>query len=126
MVRRTQKRSHRRALDRHGRDVTLRNYNSSSEDDYGEVWSETADSPHTVTARVDRSRAPTPDRDARQEGEVSADVEVYIKDDTTAASNLRDGGGKGATEIDVDGETYVVLRSNDQDNGLLELTCERE
>lgn len=38
---------------------------------------------------------------------------------------IRDGGGEGATEIDVDGNTYVVIRRDVQDNGLYALDCER-
>lgn len=125
MSRTGRKRAARRAIDRHGRDVTLRNYESSSETDYGEEWSETSGSPHTIKALVERRRELRTNRTAEQSGQIESEVAIYVKDDTTAATNLRDGGGRGATQIDVDGETYLVIRSDDQDNGLLLLHCRR-
>lgn len=124
MVSTTHKRAARRALDRVGRDVTLRNY-ERSESGGRESWSATASSPHTITARVDRTQSPTTDRSLRETGEPEADVSVYIRDDASGASNIRDGGGEGASEIDVDGVTYAVIQRDVQDNGLYALECER-
>lgn len=114
-----------RTLSRLGRDVTLHNYEKVSEDDYGENYSERTGSPHTVTARVVRSSGPEVQRDAFG-ADVDVDAEIYIEDGTTAASNIVDSGGDGATRIDVDGHTYVVLQDDVQDNGLRRLVCRRE
>lgn len=118
------KRVARRTLRRAGRDVTLRNYFVASEDDYGENYDPVAGSPFTVTARVERSTAATPNRDAFG-ADVEADVEIFVESGTSAAAGLSDGAGDGASEIDVDGQTYVVLQLDDQDNGLLRLLCVR-
>lgn len=113
-----------RAIDRLGRDVTLQNYSKTGEDDYGEDWS--ADSPQTIKARVAKASGfPLVETDRRmiEQGEVNTPTEVYIKDSVTG---IRDGGGEGASEIEVDGETLVVLQIDDNDRGVIRLICERE
>lgn len=124
MPRAARKRAARQSVDRHGRDITLRNF-ESSESGGRETWTETTDSPHTVTARLDRSTRPRPDRDAAATGEPMADVTPYIRDDASGISNLRGGGGEGASEIEADGITYIVVQADNQDNGLYALECER-
>lgn len=119
------KRAARRGIDRAGRDVTLRNYDLS-ESGGRQTRSETSSSPHTITARVERGTQPTTDRSLRETGEPQADATFYIRDDASGASSLRDGGGRGASELDIDGETYVLVRQDDQDNGILVLECERQ
>lgn len=157
------KRAAKRALNRHGRDATIRNF-ERSEGGGRETWSEASNSPQTLTVRVDRSGSYSPDRDQRETGEPETDITVYVQttdqlvldsgeshtvpsgetqfytdtqvaDDATLTVNgtlvvgfidsIRDGGGEGATEIDIDGQTYVVIRKDVQDNGLWALDCER-
>lgn len=125
MVRASQKRARRRALDRHGQAVDLTNYEDTGEDNFGENWDPTADSPKTVTARVDRQTRPRPDRDFREVADIDTAAAIYVKDSVTG---IRDGGGEGATEVDVDQDgdpEYRVLEADDQDNGLVRLNCER-
>jgi len=119
------KRAARRAIDRAGRDVTLRNYDLS-ESGGRQERSVTSSSPHTITARVERSGGASTDRDIRETGEPTADVTIYVADDDSGVGSIRDGGGRGASEIDVDNETYLVVQNDDQDNGLLALECERQ
>lgn len=123
------KRTARRALDRAGVDVRLQNY-SLSESGGRQKRSATSSSPHTITGRVERTASASPDRGLRETGEPEADAVVYIRDDASGASSIRDGGGRGASEIDLDtsgsfSADYSIIRSDDQDNGLLALECER-
>lgn len=113
-----------RALDRAGRDVTLTVYEKTGEDEYGENFSESPNTPATVKARVVRSSV-TLERDARA-ASVDAPVEVFVKDDIPDVDLLKDGGGDGAADIQVDGETLVVALKDVQDNGLIRLVCRRE
>lgn len=119
------KRVARRAIDRVGRDVTLRNFTTSTSGGRESV-SETNNSPHTITARIERATSASPDRGIRETGEPQADATVYIADDASGTSSLRDGGGEAASEIGADGETYIVIQSDGQDNGVLALECERQ
>lgn len=115
-----------RALARVGRDVTLRNFSSTSEDDYGPNRDSTTET--TVKGRVDR-RTPTEDdidRTALAQGEVANIVDVYLDAADSAVQNITAGGGELASEVDVDGETLYVLVADDQDNGLIRATCVRE
>lgn len=118
MTNATLKRVARRALERAGRDVTLRNYSKTGEDDYGENYSS---STQTVTARVVRSSVANPQRDAFG-ADTDADAEIYVSDQI---NGITDGGGDGASEVDVDGQTYVVVQLDDQDNGQYCLLCVR-
>lgn len=115
----------RRVLEARGVEVTVRNYTRSTSDGR-ESWSETAGSPHTLTALVDPTRAPRPERDAYDAGEVAVQRSFHIETGTTAESNTRDGGGEGATEVDYDGQTWVVLQLEARNTGLTELICERD
>jgi hypothetical protein len=116
----------RRALSRAGREVSLSNRKKIGEDDYGPNFDETTDSPHTVTARVDRDTSAEVVRDSSG-SEVRVDADIFIRDDTAAVNDGLDGGGhKGASRVDVDGETYVVIQIDRQDNGLLRLETARK
>lgn len=121
MVRASQKRARRRALDRHGQSVDLKTFSKTGEDDHGPEYD---DSTTAVTARVDRSARANPNRDAFG-ADVEADAEVFVKDTVTG---IRDGGGDGASEIDIDQDgdfELAVLVADDQDNGLIRLFCTR-
>lgn len=107
-------------------EITLRNYETTGEDDYGENWQQTSDSPWTIDAHVERPTQPRADRDAHQVGDTDADARVFIASNHDAVANIRDGGGEGATEIDADGVTYYVLQTDDQHNGQVRLDCERD
>lgn len=114
----------RRALKRAGRSVTIRNYtqNGTERPD----WNQTSGSPYTVKARVDYRSTP---RQVSDEFGASPDIDVDVWIDETAAggvSEIRDGGGQGASEIDVDEITLVVILKDVQDNGLMRLSCVRE
>jgi len=113
----------KRLLAHEGRDVTLRNY-AKTESDGRQIWSETTNSPHTVTALVDPATRPRPDRDVYDAGDINLTRSFHIEGGTAAVSNLRDGGGEGATEIDYDGRTWIVLHREDRATGLVELICE--
>lgn len=120
------KRANRRVLTREGTTVDLYNYTESSAN-RAEVWSQTGSSPHTISARVDLRNTPRPSRDVRETGDVEVDARIHIADDASGVSNIRDGGGQGASTIDVDRdgtEDYRVLKNFDPDNGLLRLDCE--
>lgn len=115
----------RRFLKQQGTSITLRNYTRSTSDGR-ETWSETSNSPHNLTALVDPTKQPSPDRDAYDAGEVAVERSFHIEADTTVAGNLRDSGGEGATEIDYDGQTWIVLQRENRQQGLVELVCERD
>lgn len=111
-------------LEEFGREIAdaLTNY-ERSESGGRETWTATSASPHTITLRLEQaSVAPSPDRNAMATGEVATSTTIYVKDTVTG---IRDGGGEGASEITVDGQTYVVVQQTDQDNGLYALHCER-
>lgn len=123
------KRAARKALDRAGRDVRLQNYDLS-ESSGRETRSATAGSPHTIAARTDMGQRTRPDRSIRESGEPEADATIYIRDDADGASSIRDGGGRGASEIDEStsgsfNADWLVIQSHDQDNGLIALEVER-
>jgi hypothetical protein len=112
-----------RLLAHEGQPVQLRNY-EKTESGGRQIWSETADSPHTVTALIDPATTPTPDRDVYDAGDINLTRSFHIKSGTAAVSNLRDGGGEGATELDYGGRTWLVLHREDPQTGLVELVCE--
>lgn len=118
----------RRALDDAGQTVDLTNYTADDTTERVQTWNETSSSPHSITARVDVRTQPRTSRGVREEGDVDVDASVYIADDASGVSSIRDGGGQGASVIDVeqDGtDDFRVLVKNDQDNGVVELQCER-
>jgi len=114
-----------RTLGRIGRDVDIRNRVETGEDDYGPDFDDSADSPHTVSARVDVDSDAGIVRDSSG-SEVRVEASIYIDDSTTAADNVTEGGHGGATRVDVDRKTYVVIATDFQDNGLLHLLCGRK
>lgn len=127
MSRSTRRRAARRSVDRHGQSVNLTNY---EEDDSERVqtWSADSDSPHSITARVDLRNQPRQTGSIRESGDAEVDARIYIADDADGVGSIRDGGGKGASTIDVDQdgtEDYRVLVAFDEDNGLKRLDCER-
>lgn len=116
-------RATRRKIDRHGHDVTLTNYEVASEDEYGERYQQTTDSPKTVQAIVDRtSKGIGYERDARSADTKSARL-FHVKDTVTG---ITDGGGDGASTITDDGTDYVVMEKDDLQNGSYRLLCWRE
>lgn len=102
----TEARTTRKLVDRHGTSATLTNYESTGEDDYGEMWAETADSPKTIPVVPGTRQQPGPDRDSYDAGSVTVD-QVWLVEDTV--DGIRDGGGEGASRLDVGGQTYVVF-----------------
>jgi len=113
-----------RALERIGRNVTIRNYVQVGNE--RPSWDLTSGSPYTVKARVDYSTSPLQVSDA-QTTNVDIDVDVFILETAAGGvSEIRDGGGQGATEVDVDGVTMVAMLKDVQDNGLIRLACVRE
>lgn len=115
----------RRLLAKRGQSITLRNYTRSTSDGR-ELWSQTTDSPHSLSALVDPTQQPSPDRDAYDAGEVDVVRSFHIESGTTAADNARDGGGEGATEIDYNSQTWAVLQLDDRGTGLTECVCKRD
>lgn len=116
------KRTYRRELDRHGKDIDLILKTKSGENEYGESYDE---STVTVTGRVRSRSQPLVDRSQQDASDAGVDVTVYVKD---TVSGITDGGGRNSTEIDVDQDgdgEFIVLYAHDQDNGLLRLECER-
>jgi len=114
-----------RTLDRVGREVQLRNRVEVDRDDYGPEYDDTADSPHPLQARVDVDSDAGVVRDAGG-SEVRVEADIFIDASTTAVANVTEGGHGGATRVEVDGTTYVVVVKDDQDNGLLRLLCGRK
>jgi hypothetical protein len=112
-----------RAIDRIGRTVVIRNYTNSGTD--RPDWSETTGSPYNVKARVDYGSTPQQIADAYST-EADIDVDVWIKEDAISTSEITDGAGQGATEVDVDGETLIVMLKDVQDNDLIRLACVKE
>lgn len=149
MARNRIRKSVHRQLRRHARDVDLYVYERVGEDDYGENYTETDDSPITVSGRVDIGGGGTSsvDRDARA-ASVDSEADIFIRPTTATGYafvyngntyggadggtyegtevELTDGGGDGATEVEVDGTRYVAVVIDDQDNGLLRLGCTRQ
>lgn len=118
----------RRALDHAGQTINLTNYTADNTTERVQTWNETTNSPHSITARVNVRTQPRVSRDMREEGDVDIDATVFIPDDASGVSGIRDGGGQGASVIDVDQDgtdDYRVLVNNDQDNGVIRLACER-
>ena len=113
----------KRLLAHEGQNVTLRNY-EKTESDGRQIWTETSVSPHSVTALVDPATTPSPDRDVYDAGDIDLTRSFHIENGTAAVSNLRDGGGEGATELDYDGRTWIVLHREARQTGLVELVCE--
>lgn len=113
-----------RMLARRGESITLRNYPKTGEDDHGENYD--LDNPNTFTleAIADPPMTPETIRDAFGV-DVEAAREIYIESGTTAANNVRSGGGAGASEVDVDDATWVVVQTNTQPNGLMKLMTTR-
>lgn len=116
------KRVTRRELERHGQQVNVVLKTQTDVGEYGETFDETVE---TVAARVTSSTEMTPSRSHREAGDISTDIDVFVAD---TISGVTDGGGEGATEVDLDRSgdpRYVVLLLHNQDNGLLRLGCER-
>lgn len=115
------KRTNRRMLARHGKDVTHRTYSETGTDGYGDP--EHSESTSTVTARVHRPSSPTEVRNASGD-EIQADVEVIVAD-SVSVTDVDSGDGR-PDEFVADATEYRVLRVDDQDNGLLVCQCVRK
>lgn len=114
-----------RFLDRRGQSVTLRNYEDTGGDDYGPNWSETSGSPYSVQMKVDApGDAPEAIRDAFGQ-DIEETRAFYLETGTTAESEVSGGAGDGASEMDFDGETWVVLSKTTQDSDLTRLITTR-
>lgn len=116
-------RTHRQSIDRHGSSVTLTNYTEGTRDDYGRDWTETTNSPYTITARVWVRQTPTVASDEYDQGKEDVDVNFAIKDDASGVGEIRDGGGKGASELEFENEIFYVLNIDRQKQGIIILEC---
>lgn len=115
------KRVARQELDRHGRDITHVSFSSSGTDNYED--DSFSESTQTVTARVDRPRSPRLVRTPGGE-EVEADAKIIVKD----SLSITDSGESGRPDEfrSVDGDDYVAIHADDQDNGLITIDCTRK
>lgn len=112
-----QKRAARRALDRHGRDVTHVTFSSSTTDAYGDPeWSETT---QTVTARLRQTRNPYQSRDG-DELDARQKTTIYVKDSVTITDET---GDTRPDEFRLDGDEYKVSLAQHQANGLIACDC---
>ena len=109
-----------RLIDKVGRDIEHTYYTQDGENNYGEVW---VPDTETLTARINRSGTIVQERNAHS-ASIDVDAVIYVKKED--AENITDGGGDGASEFRVDGQTYIALQVDDQDNGLITVDCERE
>jgi hypothetical protein len=111
----------KRLLAHEGQPVRLRNY-EKQESDGRQIWTETNPSPHDVTALVDPATTPRADRGIYDASDIELSRSFHIKSDASpAVSNVRDGGGEGASEIEYDNQTWIVLYREDRATGLIEL-----
>jgi len=117
-----QARATRRSIDQHGESATLTNYEQTGEDDYGEHWAETSDSPKAILVLPGTRRQPSAERSAYEAGEAVVDA-IYLAKDTV--TGIRDGGGEGASGLAVDGQEYLVVDAVDR-AGATRLYCVRE
>lgn len=109
-----------RFLEQHGRDIEHTYYTKVDETDYGEEYESDTE---TLTGRINRQGTVLQDRSEHSAAvEVGAVIYLKISDE----ENVADGGGDRASEFVVDGEKYIALQVDDQDNGLLRVDCERE
>lgn len=109
-----------RLIDKVGRDLSHTYFEKVGEDDYGENYEQYSE---TITGRITRAGTIQQER-SQHSAAIDVDSTIYIKTDD--AANVNDGGGDGASEFDVDGNTYIVLQSANQDNGLTRLDCQVE
>lgn len=109
-----------RLIDKIGRDLEFTHFEKVGENDYGEVYDETSE---TITGRINRSGTLVQQRNEHS-ASIQVDAIVYIKIDD--GDNVNADGGDGSSQIDVDGQTYIVMQADVQDNGLLRLDCERK
>lgn len=109
-----------RLIGKVGRDLEHTYYTKVGENDYGEEYD---DAVETLTGRINRSGTLVQQRNEHS-ANVDVDAIIYLR--KIDAENVTDGGGDGASEFRVDGQTYIVMQADDQDNGLLKLDCERE
>jgi len=118
----------RRAIDRHGENLTIRNYARGASDAHGDAERvETADSPYATRGRVDAENTPQADRDAG--GTIlDYDVRIYIAAESSAGTErafapsltgVGDDEPPSEIERDAHGRTYRVVRARNQSNGLL-------
>lgn len=102
----------------HGRDITVKQYSFGDENEYNDRPKNLEDE-YTVRARVQRSSDAR--TISRADGEeVEADITIYV-DDTVDVQD-----SPPQTEFVADGATYVAVRSDYEDNGLLAVDCRRE
>lgn len=114
-------RAARRAIDRHGIDITHRYFTKQSDSEYGEEYD--SGTTETITARIDRSSSGSDfERDPR-ESRIQGRRLIHVKD---SVSNIVDGGDDGASEFDFHGETYVCMMKDDLGNGTYRLALERK
>lgn len=107
--------------------VALTNYETNSTERV-ETWEATSGSPHNVSARVDLRSTPRVIETVRESGDAEVDGRVYLPDDASGVSSIRDGGGKGASTVDEDEDgtdDWRVIVLHDEQNGLVRLDCER-
>lgn len=107
--------------------VDLTNYSSDTSERI-ETWTATADSPHSITARVDVRNTPRRADTVRESGDAEVDARIYVPDDASGVDSIRDGGGKGASTIDADQDgtdDWRVVLKHDEGGGLIRLDAER-
>lgn len=112
----------RRAITRHGEDLTIRNHTHGTEDDYGDAETvETAASPHAAWGRIEAARQPEDTRGVSGTS-LTYDVTVYLRDDADGLGELNGVGADdppSTIERGATGETYRVVRVHDQGNGVV-------
>lgn len=119
--------NHQRRIDNHGSSITLTNYTEGTENEYGYEWNETTNSPHTILAYTWLAQRSSENvSDERDQGQDKTNRMFALKEGSSGVSEIRDGGGKGASRIEFDGDTFYVLNKDNQKSGLIVLECEDE
>lgn len=111
----------RRALERHGYDVTRKTYEKTGEDEHGDAQYDITET--TVKAYVMFNSVNAPDTIVGPQGtDFTVDVQIFVKDDLDITSLER---GKHPDRFIVSGETYQVIRKQNQHNGVISCVSSR-